>query len=240
WDEAQRFHERIIAENHDHHVIQLPQGIEFKDGPRLEEAQEIYAAHPKLTILIRDHVGFADASLRFSSNDVRFCPDMAFGNKPIRGDRGAADVIYLRRTDSESVKTSIVDIEPSIGRVVNDWGLNLFGEAAWILLHVPGAIARRVPWARRALFPIQKRCYAGIARLNLRTATRILGRGRVVLTDRLHAAVLGALMGKPVVALDNANGKVSAIFHDYLGTFPNVQFARTAADANRILVRLLD
>lgn len=240
WDEAQAFHERIVDENHDRHVIQLSQGIEFQDGPRLERAQSVYGAHPNLTILIRDHVGFDDASRRFGKNDVRFCPDMAFGNKPIHGERGFTDVIYLKRTDSESVNASVVVVAPSIGHLVDDWGLTPVGELLWIIYHVPGAVARRLPFTRRALFPIQARCYQAIARLNLRSAKRILGRGGIVLTDRLHAAVLGALMGKPVVALDNANGKVSAIIRDYLGTFPNVQYAPTAADANRIMSELLD
>ena len=38
----------------------------------------------------------------------------------------------------------------------------------------------------------------------------ILGRGRGVVTDRLHGHILSSLMGIPHVALDNSYGKLSA------------------------------
>lgn len=38
----------------------------------------------------------------------------------------------------------------------------------------------------------------------------MLSRGRVVVTDRLHGAILAAQMGIPTVALDSSYGKVHA------------------------------
>jgi pyruvyl transferase EpsO len=73
----------------------------------------------------------------------------------------------------------------------------------------------------------------------VRAAERTLLHGHVVVTDRLHAAVLATLLGRPVVAHDNANGKLSAVFADYLGRFPNTRFAHDADEASRHVLELL-
>jgi len=70
--------------------------------------------------------------------------------------------------------------------------------------------------------------YQKLAQINVRRAVRTLSRGRIVVTDRLHAAVLGTLLGLPVIAMDNSYGKVSSIYNDYLGSLPAVMFAETA------------
>lgn len=60
-----------------------------------------------------------------------------------------------------------------------------------------------------------------------------------MVTDRLHAAVLATLLGRPVVARDNANGKLAAVFADYLGRFPLARFARTPEEARDHVRELL-
>jgi pyruvyl transferase EpsO len=55
--------------------------------------------------------------------------------------------------------------------------------------------------------------------------------GRVVVTDRLHATVLAALLGRPVVARDNSTHKISTIYEDYLRRFPSVSLATDAESA---------
>ncbi|MGA9873633.1 MAG: hypothetical protein WBQ44_21130 [Rhodococcus sp. (in: high G+C Gram-positive bacteria)] len=76
-----------------------------------------------------------------------------------------------------------------------------------------------------------------LASLNIRSAQRILNHAPVVLADRRHAAVLAAMMGKRVVALDNANKKVSSIYGDYLHRFGNVSYAATAAEAEELIAK---
>ncbi|MBY6352173.1 polysaccharide pyruvyl transferase family protein [Rhodococcoides corynebacterioides] len=67
--------------------------------------------------------------------------------------------------------------------------------------------------------------------MNLDAACARPGRGRVVVTDRMHGGVLAALLGRPVFLVDNVNKKVSAIVRDYLGTLPDVELATDFADA---------
>ena len=47
-----------------------------------------------------------------------------------------------------------------------------------------------------------------VARRKVDAALRLLGRGRRVTTDRLHAMILASAVGRRVVAVDNSTGKV--------------------------------
>jgi exopolysaccharide biosynthesis predicted pyruvyltransferase EpsI len=227
WTLTQEFRERVIEENHDREIIQLSQGIDFREGPLLARAQKVYSAHPRLTLLIRDHDGFAETKRLFPTLRVIYCPDLAFGFGYSASHKSPdCDVVYLRRRDSETVEhASPFEVDKNFTTADVDWELQGWDDLAWRLFHIPGAVARRVPALRRPLYPVQRRAYLAISRLNVRSAIRILSRGETVVTDRLHATVLAALLSKPVIAMDNANGKVAAIVKAYLGRMPGVLFA---------------
>jgi exopolysaccharide biosynthesis predicted pyruvyltransferase EpsI len=231
WEYMQSMRERVISDFPDRQIIQLPQGIDFEMGPRLEQAQRILNAHPNLTLLIRDHAGVERTRELFRNATIKFCPDMAFGYGHIKPAREAdLDAVVLRRNDSESLAGGF-SMRPAIGHVDLDWGLTGPVKLLAWALRLPGAVAKRVPALAVVLYPVQRFAYLGLATINVRHAAGILSRGRLVVTDRLHATVMSALMGKPVVAMDNANGKVSAIIRDYLGRMPGVQYAPTVAAA---------
>jgi exopolysaccharide biosynthesis predicted pyruvyltransferase EpsI len=77
-----------------------------------------------------------------------------------------------------------------------------------------------------------------LAALRLQRGAALLAEGRVLLTDRLHAALLGCLLGMPVVALDNCYGKLSAVLGDWMAGWPGL-FLETDADAAVARVRSL-
>lgn len=243
WPEMQRFHEKVVAEFPDRKIVQLPQTMDFSSESALSRTQQVYAAHDDLTLLIRDKDGAAKAGELFSSNRVQFCPDMAFGSRRLQSRvlEPEVDVLFLRRGDRESLLDGQRIAAPSsISYRVADWGLQGSRLALWKALHIPGAIAKRADAARYGLYPITSRAFNLLAELNIANAAEILSAGRVVMTDRLHAAVMCALMGIPVVALNNANGKVAAIYRDYLGSFPSVSIADTVAEGMQECLRRLD
>ncbi|QDG90687.1 polysaccharide pyruvyl transferase family protein [Pseudarthrobacter sp. NIBRBAC000502770] len=232
WEYMQALRERVISDFPDRDIIQLPQGIDFQDGTRLEQAQQVLGAHPSLTLLIRDHAGVERTRELFPTANVIFCPDMAFGYGEVSAGEAPLDAVVLRRNDSESLEsTERFEMHPMERYVDLDWGLTGFRKALDKVMHVPGAVTKRIPALAVALYPIQRRAYMAIAENNVRQAVSILNRGRLVVTNRLHATVLAALMGKPVVAMDNANGKISAIIGDYLGRMPGVRYAPSIKEA---------
>jgi pyruvyl transferase EpsO len=240
WPESQYFRERVIAEFPDRRIIQLPQSVEMT-ASTAARVGEAYSAHPALTVLVRDTRSMAQAGRLLPGVDVRFCPDLAFGYEPSRAPRPRRDIIQIKRTDSESAMNGPLLDEPDVGDMeTTDWALRRLQHLQWHLEKAPGALVRRMPAAPRAVYRILiQPSYARIAGIQIRAAERTLGEGRLIVTDRLHAAILAAMMGVPVVALDNATGKIAAAYADYLCWFPMVVLAEDAREARRAADRYL-
>ncbi|WP_157180174.1 MULTISPECIES: polysaccharide pyruvyl transferase family protein [unclassified Rhodococcus (in: high G+C Gram-positive bacteria)] len=239
WIPMQNFRERVIQDFPDRSIIQLPQSIDFSPGPRLEHAQKILSNHRDLTIFIRDRAGVMMTQELFPNNTVVFCPDLAFGNKPITPTaEPEKEFVFLKRRDSESVHGTNFPGAEHISYIESEWGLTGLRAIQWAILHFPGAVAKRSFYARNTLQPLLAKLYDRQAELNVRNAIGILSRGDKVLTDRLHATVLASLMGKQVLAMDNSNGKVRAIYNDYLCRMPGTTFVDSEVDAKREISKL--
>lgn len=235
WPIDQRFREAIVARFPRNKIVCLPQSIDYSDTDALRRTAALYAQHRDLTLMLRERRSYELALDHFPSNRVEYCPDMAFGADIAHSTEGTAvDVVKLLRADSESLGYASVDIDAS--SVQYDWGLHGTDLAISAAVTLPTRIAHSFPKTNRLLYPALVRSYEQTAKLNLRVAQRILNLAPVVLTDRLHAAVLAAMIGKRVVAMDNANRKVSGIYDAYLHRFDNVHFAATP-DAAADLVR---
>lgn len=240
WVGFQDFREAIVDMYRDRKILQLPQSIEFRDPERARRASKIFSKHSDLTLLLRDNEALEVGADLFPTTKREFCPDMAFG-MGLQSSLGTndVDVVALLRRDSERVLDRF-DFPAGLTVRVVDWGLDGFDRVEWKVLGVAGATVSRTASAQRFLYGSLEKCYARRARLNIRAASRIIGSGRVVVTDRLHATVLAALMGRPVVALGNANGKIRAAIVDYLGSFPNVRYANSIAEGNDLLASFVE
>lgn len=234
WTSHQTFREKIVTRFPNNKIVGLPQGIDYSDPEALARTASIYARHPDLTLMLREKHSYEIALANFSNNHVEYCPDMAFGADIADSPDGSdVDVVKLLRADSERADHGVVNFGYS--SVQYDWGVHGTDLALWNTITLPTRIAYNFPKATRMLYPALARSYPKTVELNLRIARRILNKAPVVLTDRLHAAVLAAMMGKQVVALDNANKKVSEIYSAYLNRFDNVRFATTGVEAAELV-----
>lgn len=240
WAHFQSFRERVIADFPDRKIVQLPQSMEMsvRTAARVNSR---YGTHSDLTVLLRESRSMRRAAELLPDVQTVFCPDLAFGYRPALTERADVDVLELRRTDSESaVSDELFTPDHEISLAVTDWSLSTSELIRWHLVKSPGSVVRRVPRLSRLLYPrFVDPSYQRTARLVLRAAERTIGQGRVVVTDRLHAAILATLMGRAVVARDNINGKISAVFDDYLGLFPSVMMAESAEAAGQMVRSLL-
>jgi exopolysaccharide biosynthesis predicted pyruvyltransferase EpsI len=239
WDLHQRFRERVIADFPDRTIVQLPQSIEMNSATAAR-VRNAYLAHPDLTVLLRDTRSLQRARELLPGVKLAYCPDLAFGYLATRRRHPRVDVVSLRRNDSESTGAELLAPDRPWSQETVDWNYSPLESLTWNLTRAPGSAARRA----RSTHPRFYRtfvdpAYAVAARTLVRAAERTLLHGRVVVTDRLHAAVLATLLGRPVVARDNANGKLSAVFADYLGRFPTARYAHDADEASAHVLELL-
>jgi len=102
----------------------------------------------------------------------------------------------------------------------------------------PCPIRRRLAWRHQPWLWDQlaeDRCLRGC---------RMLTRGRVTITNRLHAHLMCLLLGQPHVACDVANGKVLAYRNTWArefggGDVPFVRFANSPDEAVDLAAELL-
>ena len=104
----------------------------------------------------------------------------------------------------------------------------------------PGPLRRRIAWRHLPWLWDQ------LAEDRTLRGLRILSRGRVVITNRLHAHLLCLLAGIPHVVCDTANGKIFAHRDTWFPTWADrptsadcVRFAATPAEAIDLASSLL-
>jgi len=191
WGDHQRFREQVIRDFPGRRIIQLPQTIYFMDAWGVGEARRVFDAHKDFTLLCRD-----DESLRFAAAEFggpcRRCPDMAFVLGPLRRPTPPqSDVVWLARTDAESCGTGAGVECDRVERT--DW----LEEPSTPLRERSLSLSGQIESQPRDWPPVLDallQTYDPLARERLERGCRILSRGRVVITDRLHGHILCLLL----------------------------------------------
>jgi exopolysaccharide biosynthesis predicted pyruvyltransferase EpsI len=228
WEPYQQLRERVIADFPGNRIIQLPQSIHFQRRENLERARRVFDAHPDLTLLIRDRQSLALAASEFRT-PARLCPDMAFALGPLaRPCQPTADLVWLSRTDKESLRYGPVSAEHMAARV--DW----ISEPTDLFTNLRNRFEHRLlrhPSVLRGLAPLRSRLWERAARRRLHRGCVLLASGRTVLTDRLHGHILSVLLGIPHYLLDNTTGKVRSFYETWTHPAPLVAWCDTPAEA---------
>jgi exopolysaccharide biosynthesis predicted pyruvyltransferase EpsI len=226
WPEHQMFRERIIELLPDMKIIQLPQSVHFDDDLHKSRFGKIARAHKDLHILVRDHASLQ--ILKQLDLKVDLCPDMAFALGPVNGsNKPVVDLVWLARSDHESVgqKNEVMNVTTE----KLDW---LYGGPGRFYSKFIMKFTVRLRRIVQKSFQRSKflRDYAGslnsaffdiLARSRFNRGIRILCRGKVVATDRLHGHILSTLLGKPQLLFDNHYRKIG----NYLDCFTRSQEA---------------
>jgi pyruvyl transferase EpsO len=234
WPEYQAFRERVVAETRDRAIVQLPQSVWFTSERAAARANAVLGAHPRFTLLVRDSESLARACSQLPDVRAALCPDAAFGigsiaPRPVVERRDIA----LLRGDREARARAETCAAQGFLRV--DWGLH--GGRAWLwkAVRAPGRLHRCHPGARPFLRPLVDRGYDAMIALNLDAGVGLFSGARRLVTDRLHAHVLAALMGIPHVVVDTGYGKIRAIFADDTHRFPAAVYAADMGEADGLL-----
>lgn len=238
WHNIQLWREDFIRNNPDRRIVMLTNSIYFQREENIRSARTALTSHPDLTILLRDHRSIEFAEREFPGVDVRYCPDIALGAPIARAaEPPPVDVMVIRRADRDS---DIWQLPDGVTTDSCDWWLSDRDLRMMRLLRLPGRAGRKVPQLAVPLAGLRAAGYRRAAGLAVDQAVRLVSRGRVLVTDRMHAAVMGAMLGIPTVALDLAygtasqgqvlgrlhEGKISAAFDCWLGEFPNAHLCR--------------
>jgi pyruvyl transferase EpsO len=232
WPKHQEFRARLIAENPDRPVIQLPQSIHFSDAASAESFARLLNKSPNFFLFVRDEKSrlFANEKLGI---DAQLTPDSAVGMGLQRRPRGADHrAVLLLRTDHEAQIARGGPLNEIADGLIVDWleepigfGGRTFKDARRQAL-TAFKLSRQ---KRRLLF------FDLLARRRVDRGLALLSRGEVTVTDRLHAHILSVLLGLPTIALDNSYGKVSGYIDAWTAGYAGLRCAETPEQAAEML-----
>lgn len=176
-------------------LIQEPQTVYFVSDADRESFAARLAARPAFRLAVRDQASL-DA-VRDLVPDAILSPDSVHVLGHLSAPAPSRDAVFLLRRDGESAVA-----EHTSDAV--DWPELSFGDL------VRRRIARSVREGQlRRTANRRTAAWERDARLRVQRGVELLAPGRTIVTDRLHAMLLGLQLGRRVIAIDNANGKLT-------------------------------
>lgn len=226
---------QVLESLRDYKVIQLPQSLHFDASDRecFERTARAIAQHPDFTLLVRDHNSLAIGE-RLGARTV-LCPDSAHYLDLARTVAPDVDCFVLARQDKEATQSLSGEVIGALGVGVDraDWleepPMPLVLDRLALTMF-RGAF-RRPRVFHRLFQPLYLRYFDALAQQRVRRGAGLLCRGRVVLTDRLHAHILSSLMEIPNVVLDNSYGKVHEYIRCWMADWPGCYPTREVGEA---------
>ena len=208
------YRKKILGNFPDFEVILFPQSI-WPNASRkhIEQFKNIYSAHKHLTFLYRDRNSYHLGMKLFPNVKAFLMPDMAFQIGAVnRFIAPTHDILWLKRTDTESTKYKVPTNTHGYDVIVSDW---------WYWKTPKGSPRLEDPVLIAA------------------NGMMFLQRGRVVITDRLHGHILSVLCGIPHVVIDPVNHKISSYMRSWTGGLDNVVITDNPDDALFKAIQLL-
>jgi len=195
WPECQAHRETVLEQFRDYCVVQLPQSIHYADAASLERTRRLIAAHPDFTLLVRDEPSRRLSQDELGARTVLCCDSAFFLHDRLRRAEPSVDILALARTDKERVTEGLQALLERTGRSfeIADWLDDPMTTSRRLAARIwPRAHGRltRVPGFFRAL----RAAWDAAAWARVERGARLLARGRVVLTDRLHAHILCTML----------------------------------------------
>jgi pyruvyl transferase EpsO len=251
WPATHTMREAVLSEFVENRIVQLQQSIHFDDPGNRERTAALLRRHPDVTLIVRDRLSL-EVARDMLGRPVLLAPDLAFAcTLPALEDPPAVDILWVAREDAESRRRN-PPVAPD--RVLRcDWTATgdercpLAGEGA-----LPAAVVELIERNQRmtdaAISGHRARLdWAGLAAVRARLAQarlergcRLLRRGRMIVTDRLHAHLFGLMLGIPTVVTDNSYGKVRGTFETFTAGAPLACWAETPEEALATGRRWLD
>ncbi len=220
-------------------IVQLPQTVHFRSLDEAMRIAPLYAGHSSLRLMVRENESRKWLKRRWSLPSI-LAPDAALGLNGIKKSCSPDTYVFcLLRSDAEG-RSELRKDAALAGFDVEDWidrdsrigmfenqtaGLELQYDRLVDKLSRGRGLQRK--WALSRASLLRSR----LAERRLKRGCRILSRGRVVITDRLHGHILSLGMGIPNVLIDNNYGKNRAVYESWTAGCPGVAWAESFQEA---------
>jgi pyruvyl transferase EpsO len=227
WFHFQSFRERIMALYPQNRIVFLPQTVHFSSEQKAKASVRRMNEHRNYHVFARDYRSL-ELLERHGVHSVSAMPDTAHALAGVlnpHGDARAGSTLRLLRDDIEA--SSIPPLLAQIEGDTYDWDAGVFSPARRLVHHgvvtLVKGVGRYGPridchglwyWHRDHL---------------IADGVRLFSKYETILTNRLHAIILGMLIGRRVIAFDNNYGKLFTYYQSWLTGSEMLEFQQEAA-----------
>ena len=219
WPAGPNFQKMVLKHYPVNPMVIFPQSVFFSSQENLRRAVELYGAHKNLSICLRDRQSY-DFIRNYFSNPAYLIPDMAFYAKSDSRRYGSQSgrTCIVKRCDQEYIPTPDLERLCNIsGVTIADWP-SMTGESR--LERIMSSLRRRPKRGGKFYDAFTRRIYCPLL---LGQGKRFIAKFDKIVTTRLHAGILGMLLGKEVVFIDNSYGKIRSLYDTWLKDCDSVE-----------------
>jgi len=239
YPECQTLRLNVIENYKNNKIIILPQTVFYSDKKQLQKEAKIYNRHNNLTICVRDKLSYDILSEHIVKEKLLLLPDMAFFNDfSMKVVQAKNKVLIMHRTDQEKVDPSYINfiinsLPKDYNYLVTDWPT--FSNNKYINHIVYLFSLQKIKFSRwlqkSKLFNHFVSHEYGLNSCNNRTkyirkGVEFVNEFEYIYTTRLHGMILGILLDKKVVIVDNNYNKSINFYNTWLKDFSNIEILK--------------
>lgn len=223
WTKHHDFKINIIRKFPKCRFVFFPQTVWFNDESNLHSCADFLSKQSNVTICARDTRSY-DILRKNFHNHILLVPDMAFCidmSKWKKTSHPSCD-LFLKRTDDEFKSTPYIErLTTILNMHVTDWPtmLNELDKETRIMHKLKYNLFAKYIMADWYAYKHYRKHLISVG-------VELLASHKRIYTTRLHTAILGVLMNKEVIFLDNNYGKNVTFFESWLSDCDNVKFVQ--------------
>ncbi len=236
WRRHNDFCLKVLQEFPKNKAIILPKTVFYEDKNKMLEDAKLMAKHPSLTICARDEKSYKLLTKYFHRNKIILIPDMAFfipqrfleKHKKKEENRG----LFLKRKDKELCSFDYnyyLGGDDSIEE--HDWPTmeyNFFFIKVFSFFKKIQKNTKKFNKLKYINYITSKAIDLYAIKIYMPRITEIgiqfLSTYKIIYTTRLHGAILGFLLEKPITLFDNSYGKNESFYNTWAKGVSSINF----------------
>lgn len=230
WPHYQEYRIALLNANPTHRIVQLPQSIHFSDPTQIEPTKRAIGSHRDFHLIVRDQES-ADFARKHFDCAVYMAPDSAFGIDTSRREACAhpLGMTSVLRKDKEQRDDAVAAAALFPDGSLWDWPTE--GRGPQLLQKGILGISRELPLSVSSY--LAPAAFNKLANWRIERGFTHLDRAEFIVTDRLHGHIMGSILGKPTIVIDNFYGKIRRFVNAW-GTVSAVHIADDYSDAREM------
>ena len=225
--ECQEHRIYIVNKYKDKRIIIFPQTVWYNNNDLIYKDSTLLNLHKDIHICVRDNMSYDLLSKYISKEKLYLLPDMAFYVDVQIRDTKTTKSLFMLRTDSE-VDNRTYQVHTNCD--IKDWPtfsnnkfiLQLQAYWSWLKIILSKKLQnyKHLNFLVNPMYGLNRRCNRS---RYITKGINFFSKYHTIYTTRLHGLILGVLMDKKMIIIDNKYNKCKNYYNTWLKEFDNIE-----------------